>query len=62
MNAGDPRKLDGPVIPPAMQVLYRLTSRHYVSQCLYTFVKIGVPDAMGGEVLTPPEIATRLKM
>jgi len=62
MNAGDPRKVDGPGIHPALEVLSRLATRHCVSQCLYTFVKIGVPDAMGGEVLTPSEIAMRLKM
>ena len=60
-DAGDFLKVDAAVILPAMEVLTRLAFRHFVSQSLYTFVKIGAPGAMGGEALTPPEIATRLK-
>lgn len=40
--------------------MYELIQTHYVSQCLHTFVRIGAPNAMGGDELTPAEIGDRL--
>lgn len=48
-------------IPAAKVAATQLIFRHYASQCLFTFAEIGAADAMGGEELTPMDIAVKIK-
>ena len=57
----DTRRVLARDIPAAKAAATQLISRHYISQCLFTFAEIGVADAIGGEELTPTAIAVKLE-
>lgn len=56
----DTRRVSPSMMAEATAAAMRLSSGHFVAQCLYTFTKIGAPDAMAGDELSPSEIAARL--
>lgn len=56
------RRVKSGDIPKAVSDLFDLSLRHYMSQCLYTFVKIGAANAIAGDQLTPAAIAAKLDM
>lgn len=60
--AEDSRRVSPEELGPTIGAVFQLASRHYISQCLYTFAKIGAANAIGIDELTPAEIAARLEM
>uniref|UniRef100_A0A7S2E897 O-methyltransferase C-terminal domain-containing protein n=1 Tax=Trieres chinensis TaxID=1514140 RepID=A0A7S2E897_TRICV len=47
-------------IGPAKERMFSLLHSHFVANCLYTVVNLGVPDVLGGETLTVRQIVDRI--
>ena len=60
MSAKKPLRLSPDEIDPAIPELLAIGQSHFISQSLYAMVKLGVPDAIGADTMTPEEIAKAL--
>lgn len=60
MSAKKPLRLSPDEIDPAIPELLAIGQSHFISQTLYAMVKLGVPDAIGADTMTPEEIAKAL--